>query len=243
MLSILTIVVDGRPQVSGAISGPTLGAAAHRLVKSSLQNNFSGNGRSFDMSDRSYSYMVAKPRPAGPLGYERGFQETNSYYNYSGPNPRAPSNSRPVHLFSENQSSRHNFRTERMNPQDLSYNLQTGMSSLAIEEGANYRSHPRTQSAGFYTNHQQPRLVSSQQQQLQSPGPPPSLPPTNWIDRQPSIGYAGGFSKQYISSRVIYDKQPQQIQQQQVQQQQPVYKVYRVKSQVPESPSDIGRQQ
>ncbi|XP_020256084.1 5'-3' exoribonuclease 4-like isoform X2 [Asparagus officinalis] len=218
-----------RPQVAGAITGPLLGAAAHRLVKNSLQANFSGNSRFLDTPNRNYPQMVARPRPAGPLGYERGFQDANPYHNYSGPNPRAHSNSRPVNF--SNETHRQNYRTEERtnSSQDQYYNLRTGMSTLAVQEGTSSQSHSRAQNAGFGTNQQQQSSGlfwdHHQPQQVHSPGPPPSLPPTNWIDRQPKYGY----SKQEVSSKAVYDNKQQQ-------------QVYRIKPRAPENQSDFRRQ-
>ena len=238
--SCLTPIVNGRPQarpqVSGALCGPLLGEAAHRLVKNSLQIKNTSNAWLLDTPNRNYLYMVAKPRPAGPSGYERGFQDANYHYHYSGPNPRASSNPRPAHLFADAQSNRQNFRVEgRANSQEQYNNLRTGMSTLAIKDGPGVRLHARTPNAGSWTNQQQSTgfFSNQQQQHVQSPGPPPQLPPTNWIDRQPSIGYPEGLSKQEISSRVMYQQQ----------QQQQVSKVYQIKPWAPENPSDFGRQQ
>lgn len=184
------------------------------------------------MPNRNYPYTVTRPRPAGPLGYERGFQDSNTYYQYASPNPRAPSNYRPVHSFTEGPSNRQNFRRdERVNSQE--YNLGTGMSALSIENGTSIRSpYLRTPNIGFMPNQQQPTgFLPNQQQSVQSPGPPPSLPPTNWIGRQPGIGYAAGFSKQEISSRAMHD----------LQQQQQANKMYRIKSRSSDSSSDAGK--
>ncbi|KAL3631719.1 5'-3' exoribonuclease 4 [Castilleja foliolosa] len=71
-----------RPQVSGAISGPMLGEAAHRLVYNTLNikpertysRNFQGN------------YATNRMRPAGPPGYERGIYSSNHHDSYM---PRA----------------------------------------------------------------------------------------------------------------------------------------------------------
>lgn len=74
-----------RPPVRRAISGPQLGAAAHRLVVNSLQLKSISLGRANHimqqpMQGMSSSFlgsknqnMSPKPRPAGPQGYEKGF--------------------------------------------------------------------------------------------------------------------------------------------------------------------------
>lgn len=245
-----------RPQVSGAISGFRLGEASHRLVINSLQhkpNTRLPNGPNWDSP-----YMVNRPRPAGPLGYERGFQHPNNYYT-SSPYPQDFSNPKQVKLFSETQGSTQNARIqERLNSQDHYYNsrsnledqnymrrnsqdqfynirsssqdhqqnMQTGMSNLTIEEGSRSLPHGRPMNAGICLNQQPPAgFWSNQQQQIQSPGPPPSLPPTNWIDREQMVGYTSGFKQ---------DMSPYGQQQ--------VNWVYRIKPRDPENPTTFANQ-
>jgi len=64
-----------RPPIHGAISGPQLGAAAHRLVVNSLQLKNSSSGRTNHIVQQPVKNqnMSPKPRPAGPQGYEKGF--------------------------------------------------------------------------------------------------------------------------------------------------------------------------
>ncbi|KZV43629.1 5'-3' exoribonuclease 4-like [Dorcoceras hygrometricum] len=68
-----------RPQVSGAISGPTLGEAAYRLVQNTLSM------KSKQMSYRNFqgNQAIIRPRPAGPPGYERGIFGRTSSQNSS----------------------------------------------------------------------------------------------------------------------------------------------------------------
>ncbi|XP_073139716.1 5'-3' exoribonuclease 4 isoform X3 [Henckelia pumila] len=68
-----------RPQVFGAISGPTLGEAAYRLVQNTL------NIKSEQMSYRNFrgKQAINRPRPAGPPGYERGISDRTSTQNSS----------------------------------------------------------------------------------------------------------------------------------------------------------------
>lgn len=68
-----------RPQVSGAISGHTLGEAAYRLVQNTL------NTKSEQMSYRNFrgNQAINRPRPAGPPGYERGISGGTSTQNSS----------------------------------------------------------------------------------------------------------------------------------------------------------------
>lgn len=84
------LLVFHRPQVSGAISGPILGEAAHRLLHNTLNiksertnfRNFQGN------------HVANRMRPAGPPGYERGISESQNSSNHHAPyRPRAPGQS------------------------------------------------------------------------------------------------------------------------------------------------------
>ncbi|XP_056172531.1 5'-3' exoribonuclease 4-like isoform X2 [Syzygium oleosum] len=75
-----------RPSVPGAMVGPMLGEAAHRLVKSTLNiklNNNQSSGILEPPRNRNFLgyYAVNRPRPAAPSGYERGFSEDTHQYH------------------------------------------------------------------------------------------------------------------------------------------------------------------
>ncbi|KAI6706823.1 hypothetical protein NL676_009785 [Syzygium grande] len=75
-----------RPSVPGAMVGPMLGEAAHRLVKSTLNiklNNNQSSGILEPPRNRNFPgyYAVNRPRPAAPSGYERGFSEDTHQYH------------------------------------------------------------------------------------------------------------------------------------------------------------------
>lgn len=234
-----------RPQLSGTLSGHVLGEAAHRLVKNSLQIKSNNTVRLLETPCRNAAQGGTKPRPAGPLGYERGFMEDRDYYQSSTYNPPSSnvqgfSNPRPFQLASDFQECTQNFRMQKSNFQDH-VNISTGLANLTIEEGPGFQSHPRMPNARYWPNHQQ---------RIQNAGPPPPLPPINWIGkqtrgymdgfgiqvpmnwtgRQPARGYGGGFGRPEIPTRPMYDKQQQ------------MSKVYRIKSQMQE-PTNSSNQQ
>ncbi|KAI6687761.1 hypothetical protein NL676_024589 [Syzygium grande] len=75
-----------RPSVPGAMVGPMLGEAAHRLVKSTLNiklNNNQSSGILEPPRNRNFPgyYAVNRPRPAAPSRYERGFSEDTHQYH------------------------------------------------------------------------------------------------------------------------------------------------------------------
>ncbi|KAK6915473.1 Xrn1, helical domain [Dillenia turbinata] len=71
-----------RPQVPGAISGPMLREAAHRLLRKTLNikhNNASSTWPKQAGYRSPLNSMSDRPRPAGPSGYEGGFREDWNY--------------------------------------------------------------------------------------------------------------------------------------------------------------------
>uniref|UniRef100_A0A0A0LG85 5'-3' exoribonuclease n=1 Tax=Cucumis sativus TaxID=3659 RepID=A0A0A0LG85_CUCSA len=183
-----------RPRVPGAIAGPLLGEAAHRLVKNTL--NIKSNGSSSGFFEQPYSRnfpgppMFSRPRQVGPSGFETGYGEDPNY-NYGHYNNYQGASSRPRYSHSSNgmpgdrQSSRGN---DRVQLHEQYNNLRTGMSALTIEENVRNRSPdvltpgpppamlPKMLNVGNSTN---------QQNFTQATDTLPS-PPHKWINRSPS---------------------------------------------------------
>ncbi|PON73907.1 5'-3' exoribonuclease [Parasponia andersonii] len=171
-----------RQQVQGAIAGPQLGEAAHRLVKNTL--NLKSNDLPSGFWDQPPSrnfpghHPVTRSRPAGPSGYERGFQQDQSSYYDNSFNPQGIM-ARPRYPVSNGmQGDRQNFRTpDRMHSQEQYCNLRTGMATLTTEENVRTRSPaailPRMPNSGNSAN---------MSHQLQNMGALPA-PPPKWIDK------------------------------------------------------------
>ncbi|KAI6678354.1 hypothetical protein NL676_039150 [Syzygium grande] len=75
-----------RPSVPGAMVGPMLGEAAHRLVKSTLNIKLNNSQSSCILEpprNRKFPgyYAVYRPRPTALSGYERGFSEDAHQYH------------------------------------------------------------------------------------------------------------------------------------------------------------------
>ncbi|XP_058105942.1 5'-3' exoribonuclease 4 isoform X2 [Magnolia sinica] len=213
-----------RPQVHGAISGPLLGEAAHRLLKNSLQLKSNNVAGLLDPPYRNFpNNTIHRPRPAGPSGYERGFTPDPNYYHAHYNHPRGmlhPSRSTPS--FHEVHGNRPNFRPDRLQ-QEQYHNLRGGMSSLTIEDGARFR----PQQPGM-----SPRMPNSTfghypNQHIRNTGPPP-FPPTNWIDK-PMSENVGAYQWQETALSGGYEKQAR--------------KVYQPRGRAPQNPSDYGFQQ
>ena len=210
----------------GAITGPQLGEAAHRLVKNTL--NLKSNGSPSGIWDQPPSrnfpshYPVVRSRPAGPSGYGRGFrQDPNSYYENNSFNPQGIM-SRPRFPVSNGmQSDKQNFRTpDRAQNQEQYRNLRAGMSTLTTDENVRGRSpalmSPRMPNAGNSSN--------MSHQFLQNTGVLPA-PPPKWIDK--TVTTNGGM---HIGQReaISHDKQ--------------MRKVYQIKTRAPQDSPDLGDQ-
>lgn len=252
-----------RPQVHGALSGSVLGEAAHRLVKNSLQIKSGSSAGLLDMPYRGAPYGPGnRPRPAGPLGYERGFVDNPylAHMSRSAPNPRPQ-------FFGEAQTNRPNVRIlERPNTRSHDGGINSGMSKLAIQDGPRMHQNNRTQNSGYFPNQPHPNNYAgfppqrpmqntnftpqrpvqnaglSQQRPVQNAGflhqqpvngVPPPLPPSTWIGKQMSGGQTGKPVKQ--DPRATTHRQPKQDnpRSQHENRQQAAKVVYRVKSQAP----------
>lgn len=166
------------------------------------------------------NHVTNRPRPAGPLGYERGSFEQMNYRSILGNNvvnkPRPPGLSgygafiEEPNYFNgyhntrgmlggqgcasptiELQGNRQNFRAQyRYPPQDQYENLRNGMSALIVEGGG--RTRPNATLSPRMPNSGQSSNV--RHQHLPNIGPLPS-PPSNWINK-PTAGTASGYEKQ-----------------------------------------------
>ncbi|XP_021742305.1 5'-3' exoribonuclease 4-like [Chenopodium quinoa] len=180
-----------RPQVPGAIRGPQLGEAAHRLLKNTLniKHTDSSPGLLDYMPHRNHpgSHMINRPRPAGPAGYERGYYDDNSY-NYGHhhtPRPMANGHRMPY----EPRGSRHNDRLpHREDDRDLGAAM-SNMTLGGIRNRPPALMRPRMQNSG--------PMHSQQNNFVQNMGPIPS-PPINWINR-PVAGNSMQFRQQETS--------------------------------------------
>uniref|UniRef100_A0A0D9ZEC4 5'-3' exoribonuclease n=1 Tax=Oryza glumipatula TaxID=40148 RepID=A0A0D9ZEC4_9ORYZ len=256
-----------RPQVSGALSGSVLGEAAHRLVKNSLQIKSGYSAGLLDMPYRGAPYGPGnRPRPAGPLGYERGFVENS----YNGHMSRSVPNSHPQ-FFGHAQANRQNVRIlERPNYRNNDSAIHSGMSQLTIQDGPRMHQNNRMQNSGFSPNqphpnqyagfppqrpmqnssftpqrpaqysgfpHQRPVQIGLQHQPAVN-GIQPPLPPSAWIGRPISGVPAGVPAKQ--DPRMAMDRQPKQdnSRSQHDKRQQATKVVYRVKGQGPNGLSE-----
>ncbi|PQQ11425.1 5-3 exoribonuclease 4 [Prunus yedoensis var. nudiflora] len=224
-----------RPQVPGAIAGPMLGEAAHRLVKNTLniRSNNSASGFWDQQLLRNFpgNYPVNRPRPAGPSGYERGFREEAKYGNSFTPQgimarPRFPSSNgmqddrQSFRAQERVQYQEQSFRTqERVQYQEQYHSLRTGVSSLTMEESVRTRSpagQPGMPNSGYSTNPQH------QFAQGALPSPPPK-----WINKE-STANGGLYNRQRETGfGRAYEQQP-------------VKKVYQVKTRAPQDMSDAG---
>lgn len=153
-----------------------LGEAAHRLLKNSLNNRSCGNSQTlYDQSQ--YRNVPAnnlhhRPRPAGPSGHGRNYNDDPNYYNNGYPNPRGPMPRPRFGFNSPNhfQPNRPNLKPqESYTYQDQYQDLTNGMAGLAMESGVRNRPYPV-------------RMVQPQNPNNQNIGSLPS-PPSTWINR------------------------------------------------------------
>ncbi|KAL6008139.1 5'-3' exoribonuclease 4 [Asimina triloba] len=212
-----------RRQVQGAISGPLLGEAAHRLLRNSLQVKSNNNAGLLDSPYQNFSNnMINKPRPAGPFGYEGGFTPDPNYYSHGHqhhirgmihPSRSAPSS----HEF---QGSRPSLRQERL-PQEQVHDMRGGMLNLTIEDGTIYH---QQQQYGMMPRMPNIGPMQHPHQHVRNT-PPPPRPPTDWIDK-PVSGNMGNYYWQESAPPGGYERQ--------------VRKVYQPRTRPPQCPSDYG---
>ncbi|XVF42121.1 hypothetical protein PTKIN_Ptkin01aG0334700 [Pterospermum kingtungense] len=215
-----------RPQVPGAIVGPQLGEAAHRLVKNTL--NIKSNGSSSGFYEQpsfvniSSNYTSIRPRPAGPSGYERGY--SSHYYSSrprvagssgydrgygDGPSYYGQYNHAPGILGNPRhpspngmQVNRNNFRAQdRLQNQERYHDLRTGMSSLTFEGSGKGKVHAEMSSRMPGSGYSKNLDCRSER----NTGAPPK-PPTMWINKAENVN-AGTYLKQENASSRAYEKQ------------------------------------
>ncbi|XP_017977359.1 PREDICTED: 5'-3' exoribonuclease 4 isoform X1 [Theobroma cacao] len=222
-----------RPRVPGAIVGPQLGEAAHRLVKNTL--NIKSNGSSSGWGEQppifniSNNYSSIRPRPAGPSGYERGFFDDPNHYYSSRPRPAGPPGyergygdnlnyygqynnpqgimGNPRHPSSNGmQSIRNNFRAQdRLQNQERHHDLGTAMSALTLDGSAKGRAHVEMSSQ--MPNSGYPQNLGHRSEQNSGALP---KPPTKWINKPVNVN-TGTYLKQENASSVAYEKQMKKV--------------------------------
>ncbi|XP_045796498.1 5'-3' exoribonuclease 4-like isoform X2 [Trifolium pratense] len=218
-----------RQQVPGAIAGPQLGEAAHRLVKNSLQFN---NNTSYGLPDQIPGHhTMNRVRPAGSSGSGKYYgEESNSYYgqNY---HPQGIMN-RPRFPMPSNgwQNDRQNIRMQdRSQHHEQFHNMKTGFHALTIDEGARPRSSavpsPKTPAMMLMRPQNTGHAMNLQPQFVQNIGPP--IPPPNWISKAPDTN--GIYARhQEAPLGGAYDK--------------PIKKVYQIKTRNPQDMPEQGNQ-
>ncbi|XP_061340496.1 5'-3' exoribonuclease 4-like isoform X2 [Gastrolobium bilobum] len=216
-----------RPQVPGAIAGPQLGEAAHRLVKNSL--NVRLNNTSQGLPELPGHHTMNKFRSPGPSGSGKYYGEDPSgyyghYYNHQG------IISRPRYPISSNggQNDRQNFRIQdRSQHHEQFHNMKTGFNALSMEEGVRPRSSAVPSPKPAMILMRPPSsgpTINLQHQFVQNMGPP--IPPPKWITRAPDTnGVYTGHQEAALGG--AYDKQ---------------MKVYQVKTRQPQDMPEYGTQ-
>ncbi|XP_059649372.1 5'-3' exoribonuclease 4 isoform X2 [Cornus florida] len=214
-----------RPQVPGAISGPLLGEAAHRLLRNTLNikpnHNHSAFLKQMPYRNSPSNHVINRQRPAGPSWYERGFDDDLDQYHGNNKYPRGiMGNPRSAPSPYDLQGNRQNFRgQEKYMYQEQYEDLRNGLSGMTIEAGA--RTRPQAMISPRMPNSGQ--LPNIRHQFVQNIGPPPS-PPTKWINRPMAGNIGTNFRQEETLSATMGEKQ--------------VKKVYQVKNL-----SDLGHRQ
>ncbi|KAK8712632.1 hypothetical protein V6N13_147866 [Hibiscus sabdariffa] len=193
-----------RALVPGAIIGPQLGEAAHRLVKGTLNRSSSWSMEQAPSFNSSSNYSNIRPRPAGPSGYERGFPDDPNFYYSSRPRSAGPSSyergygnganyygqynhpqgilGNPRHPSSNGMQIRNNLRgQDGLQNQERYYDLKAGTSALSFEGTGRGRAHAASS--------KMPNSGYSQNLDLRSEkntGSPPT-PPNMWISKPVNV--------------------------------------------------------
>ncbi|KAJ1385164.1 Zinc finger, CCHC-type, partial [Sesbania bispinosa] len=220
-----------RPQVPGAIAGPQLGEAAHRLVKNSL--NIKMNNISHGLSEQLPGHHAMNRLRSGvSSGSGKYYGEDTSgyyghYYNHQGiiTRPRYPTTSNGGH------NDRQNFRTQdRSQYHEQFHNVKTGFYALTMDDGVRPRSSampsPKTPIVMLSRPPNSGQTANVQQQFVQNIGPP--IPPPNWITKAPDTN--GIYARhQEAALGGAYDKH--------------MKRVYQVKTRQPQDLPEFGNQQ
>ena len=222
-----------RSYIPGAIAGPQLGEAAHRLVKNTL--NIKSNNTSPGLLEQPFQHIPGhhtsnRVRSPGPSAYGKyNGDDTSSYYgNY---NNHPGMMSRPRFPFSSNggQNERQNFRIQdRSQYQEQFHNMKAGFSAVTMEgvrskaAGVGAPKSPITMLSRQPNSGPTPNI---QHQFVQNIGPP--IPPPKWITKAPAVN--GIYVRhQETSMGGAYDKQTK--------------KVYQVKMRHPQDMPEYGEQ-
>lgn len=195
VLGILCFIVDNlfsslslRPQVPGAIGGPQLGEAAHRLLANTL--NIKHRNPHQSRNSPSNTFMSPRPRPAGPTGYERGYYDDMNHNHRHQNAPRGvaigprfphsdPRNQNLNHLIKNNSPHREQHR-----------DLRDAVATMGLEDGRARpwaQNRPRAPNGSFPTSQQNHNFVQNR-----------NPPPVKWFNRGPGGG--GNYRQQEASS-------------------------------------------
>ncbi|GMG99626.1 hypothetical protein Nepgr_001466 [Nepenthes gracilis] len=211
----------GRPQVPGAISGPQLGKAAHRLVKNTLNIKHSDSSPEWlDHTPRQNftgNHIVNRLRPSGPSGYERGYyDDINHYYGYHNANRLVGLSRFPPH---DIRSNRHNTKAQYwLSHKDDLRDIRVAMSSMTVDGVATRPPgpmRPRIPNTDHFPN---------MQNHFASNGRSLPAPPMKWI--RPRSG-----------NNSVHGQQQEEVHEKLVKQ------VYQVKNRGPEGPADSASRQ
>ncbi|GAB4855417.1 5'-3' exoribonuclease 4 [Ancistrocladus abbreviatus] len=206
-----------RPQVPGAISGPQLGEAAHRLLKNTLNikhvDSYPGWLDHTPQRNSTGNLMFNRMRPAGHFGYARGYDDMNhNYGHHNVPRPMMGISRSPP-------NSRHNIRAQDRLPYKEDYrDLRAAMSTLTVDgvrPPAPMR--PRMPNTDHSPNAHIPYSSSL------------PTPPMKWINK-PAAGNTNMYYRQQETmTSGVCEKQVKQV--------------YQVKTRGPKDPTDSSRQE